>query len=286
MNSIWQIHKKTGFINKIENWRFMEDLQEVKSENGLSEKSVVLYLGSDNDTSVRNIFPQTLHFDQSKPKRMPDDFRFMLADFKELPIEDSSVELAIFKCSMYNQSEPASIEMNRILKLEGKVLVYGSMHQCDFSQTPKDLDIAGDQNRALRIIENFRKNGFVFRKIYHNETAMFERGKMDDDKIRFYQDALSRNKHHFYDYIQSVSFEEATSKTQGSHLEYILGLEWGYCYPVDSFRNLARIKEEAPPEAFRRIKILLIKLLNEVIRNTDAEGVRRAEAKLKILEAV
>jgi len=287
---IWQIDNRTGFIDKVENWEFMEGLQKHKDQNDLTDNDVVLYLGSSNDTSVRKIFPQALHFDQSKPKRMPDDFKFIQADYQNLPVSASSVDLAIFKCSFYGNTEIAAKEMNRILKQNGKLMISGNICNYDYSKPPKDLKEAGDQNRILRILESIRKNGFKISKFYSDETALFERGEMDADQIKLHSEAYDRNKRYFYDYIQSVPFEEAIRGRAIHHCQFILGIDWNKRFPADSFRELERIKTEAPEEAFIRIKFFLKKMLNEVIRINrklkDMESVRNAEEKLKMLEAV
>ena len=167
---IWQIHDRTGIIDKTDNKGFVDDLKDLKTEFNLSENSSTLYIGSSNDTAANRVFPGTMHVDLNKPRKMPRDFKFEQASAEKLPVADATVDTIIFKYfPLETIDKKITDELKRVLRPNGKILY----HKVD--PTKKHSAIAA-----------FNKYGFRTSKSFPNGTVLLERAEgsiTDEQKI-------------------------------------------------------------------------------------------------------
>ncbi len=125
----WRVHDKTGLYDKINphTLAFLEDLRAFKADYALDDNASVLYAGSGFDTSVRIVFPDTLHLDAKKPRKMPSGYNFVQTPVQNIPLGDSSVDLVVFRHMEVTQFKDPRVaeEVKRVLTPEGKVALMG-----------------------------------------------------------------------------------------------------------------------------------------------------------------
>lgn len=251
---IKQVDMQTGLLDKIdilENEDFMEDVKQLKMEHNIGSNSNVVYIGSNDDTCVRNEFPGTLHVDIDKPQRMPRNFNFVQTDASKLPKPDSSVDLAIFKGLVDILVEPMIIkELQRVLKGDGKILSY-NIYRFDFSIEPTSIDEAAEQNRDLREIVNLYSHGFYISKRFKNGTVLIERGT-DDDEKDYFEKILTRNRDILYKLIplEGCTVSAACILEEfGLPLHIFRYITWEECETL-----LQPIKSKIPTETYETVE--------------------------------
>ena len=261
---LWQIHERTGAMDNLVNKDFMEDLEEFKSEYKIDENASVVYIGSDNDTSARRVFPQTLHIDRYRPKRFPKGFNFIQTDACDLPNNDSSVDVAINKRAKNILLIPeATQELQRILKPNGKILVFPLIDD-NFRTEPKTILDLGSQASDLDALQNLHQYGFKKTKHLSNGTAIVERGQVSDDEKKYLENICQRNRQILYKLIISERHEIGMGQ-----LNSILGLPFPHFSYEEHKKRLEEIKKEAPPEVFRIIEDIAKEFLRRVnLRNS------------------
>ena len=256
---IWQIHERTGVMDNLENKDFMEDLEEFKSQYEIDQNASVVYIGSNNDTSVRRVFPQTLHIDRYRPKRSPKGFNFIQTDARNLPNDDLSVDVAIIKCANNILLIPEAIkELQRVLKLNGKILVLPLIDdkRCTEPETIADFEFQADN---LNILQNLHQYEFKKTKHLSNGTAMVERGQVSDDEKKHLENIYQRNKPILYKLIISEQHEIGMGQ-----LYSIFDLPFPHFSYEEYKKRLEEIRKEVPPEVFRIIEDIAKEFLRRV----------------------
>lgn len=271
---IWRIDQNIApVIDEIENKEFMRDLNDFKEQYEIGEEASVLYIGSGNDTSVQRVFPQTVHIDIEKPKRMPKNYRFIEASACHLPnVESETVDIAIVKYFNTDTLEMPAIaqELERMLQPTGKVLNHGNIGNIDFSKEPQTIEDVISQNRTLRILKNFYGRGIQATKQFPNGTVLMEKREIDDNFKRQLDETYSRNRKIYYKLVLASNTELAMFSQEEVNdvriIEYALGvpifdcryMDWEYFEKI-----LEKVKAEAPPEAYRIIEARIKKFLSK-----------------------
>ncbi|OGJ50370.1 hypothetical protein A2335_02845 [Candidatus Peregrinibacteria bacterium RIFOXYB2_FULL_32_7] len=197
---IWEIHYRTGLLDKIDNADPIKDLKEFRDKYSVDDNANIVYIGSGNDTSVRAVFPNTMHIDKKRYERMPKKFNFTQADAKNLPNEDASVDIIIFKyMDDATLKDPTVMkELQRILKTNGKMLFYYSY---DLFAELQNIDAISDQNKLLRLFINLYNHGFKITKCLTHGTIVVEKGSNDDEKEKF-EKKISENTRKMFELIK------------------------------------------------------------------------------------
>ena len=254
---VWHTHQRTGLIDKMDNWDFMEDLEEFKTESKIGNDANILYIGSNNDTSASRVFPQIKHVDRYEPKRMPRNFNFTQADASNLSEKSGAVDVAIFKCVEILEDPAVVQELQRIISTDGKVISHGNIDEIDFSAEPQTLNDLMRQNKTLRQLINLYKHGFKLLKRFNNGTVLLKQSQDNDDERSYFEEIYRRNRAIFYRLIVLYSEEVCPGNVKELDIDLRKITSWDDCLAV-----LEPIRREAPPEAYGIIEDQMRQFVN------------------------
>jgi hypothetical protein len=270
---IWLVDQNISpVINEIQSGEFMRDLELIKSRTEINENSSVLYIGSGDDSSVQEVFPQTLNIDLNPPDRTPRDFNFLRADaFFLNSIRNESVDLVVTRCLDHDVLENPlfSKEMARILKKEGKFVNNANIRLSKIESAPEGTDELRDQNQTLRILSNLINEGFGIVEELPNQTALLEKGQSNPNEINDIEAKIKNNRSKFYQILSGEIDSGVIDETvfnKAATIQQILGIpiidavhaKWEVMEDL-----LEPIRNEVPTESFEEIKKIARKLQNE-----------------------
>jgi SAM-dependent methyltransferase len=182
---------------------FIEDLSSFMKAYQIDAESQIAYIGSGSDQSARRVFKNTVHIDINKPNFIPKDLSFIQASAETLPLQDSSLDVALFKCFPDGIRSPEiARELNRVLKTNGIILSHGNIKAYDFSIPPNGFKETQGQNQTLRQLINLLRHQFRVSGREAHGLVELERGEDKTELVRL-EKILERNRMLLVDQIRS-----------------------------------------------------------------------------------